>query len=196
VNVAPVAGWTNEVRAAETESLGGEWENTMAEQFDRARATEDIRRIILTYPECVDRGNLDGVVELLTGVKMCNSNGIMAPEVPEEEIPTLTAEDVRRMYSSGVIFYDDGLPHTKHVISNIDIWFSEDCEKANSRSFYQVLQGMDDFPLQVIITGRYEDTYELEDNRWKLRIRREYADMVGDLSRHVRPEVLARLKSH
>ena len=168
----------------------------MAEQFDRARATEDIRRIILTYPECVDRGNLDGVVELLTGVKMCNSNGIMAPEVPEEEIPTLTAEDVRRMYSSGVIFYDDGLPHTKHVISNIDIWFSEDCEKANSRSFYQVLQGMDDFPLQVIITGRYEDTYELEDNRWKLRIRREYADMVGDLSRHVRPEVLARLKSH
>jgi len=168
----------------------------MAEQFDRARATEDIRRIILTYPECVDRGNLDGVVELLTGVKMCNSNGIMAPEVPEEEIPTLTAEDVRRMYSSGVIFYDDGLPHTKHVISNIDISFSEDCEKANSRSFYQVLQGMDDFPLQIIITGRYEDTYDLEDNRWKLRIRREYADMVGDLSHHVRPEVLARLKSH
>jgi hypothetical protein len=168
----------------------------MAEQFDRAKATEDIRRIILSYPERIDRGNIEGVVELLTGVKMCNSNGILAPEVPEEEIPTLSAEDVRRNYSSGVIFYDDGLPHTKHIITNIDIWFSDDSRKANSRAFYQVLQGMDNFPLQVIITGRYEDTYELEDNNWKLRIRREYADIVGDLSRHVRPEVLARLQSH
>jgi hypothetical protein len=168
----------------------------MAEQFDRAKSTEDVRRIILTYPECVDRGNLEGVVDLLTGVKMCNSNGIMAPEVPAAEIPTLSAEDVRRMYSSGVIFYDDGLPHTKHVISNIDIWFSDDGRTANSRSFYQVLQGMDDFPLQVIITGRYEDSFEFEEDRWKLRIRREYADMVGDLSRHVRPEVLARLQAH
>jgi hypothetical protein len=165
-------------------------------QFDRAKATEDIRRVILTYPECIDRGNLKGVADLLTGVKMCNSNGILAPEVPEEEIPTLSAEDVLRNYSSGVIFYDDGLPHTKHVITNIDIWFSDDGRKANSRSFYQVLQGMDDFPLQVIITGRYEDTYELEGSQWKLRIRREYADMVGDLSRHVRPEVLERLQSH
>jgi hypothetical protein len=185
-----------DVRAAINRLTGTEMGRTMAEQFDRAKATEDIRRIILTYPECIDRGNLDGVVELLTGVKMCNSNGILAPEVPDAEIPTLSAEDVRRTYSSGVIFYDDGLPHTKHVITNIDIWFSDDSRRANSRSFYQVLQGMDNFPLQVIITGRYEDTYELEDSHWKLRIRREYADMVGDLSHHVRPEVLARLQSH
>jgi hypothetical protein len=168
----------------------------MGYDFDRAKATEEIRRIILTYPECIDRGDIEGVVNLLTGVKMCNSNGILAPEVPEENIPTLSAEDVRSMYSSGVIFYDDGLPHTKHVIANIDVWFSEDSRKANSRSFYVVLQGLEDFPLQVIITGRYEDTYEYDGAHWRLRIRREYADILGDLSRHVRPEVLARLQTH
>jgi hypothetical protein len=164
--------------------------------FDRAKATEEIRRILLTYPVCIDSGNIDGVVQLLTGVKMCNSNGILAPEVPEEDIPTLSADDVRTMYSSGVIFYEDGLPRTKHLITNIDIWFSEDGRRANTRSYYVVLQGMEDFPLQVIITGRYEDTYECDQGIWKLRIRREYADILGDLSRHVSPEMLAQLQTH
>jgi SnoaL-like domain len=168
----------------------------MANDFDRAKASEEIQRIILAYPECIDRGNIEGVVELLTGVKMCNANGILAEEIPEEEIRTLGADDVRSMYSSGVIFYDDGLPHTKHVITNIDIRFADDGRSATTHSAYMVLQGMADVPLQIIITGRYEDTYELDGGAWKLRIRREYADIVGDLSHHVRPEVLARLQTH
>jgi hypothetical protein len=168
----------------------------MGQEFDRARATEEIRRIILLYPECIDRGNIDGVANLLAGVKMCNSNGILAAEVPEEDIPELSAEDVRSMYTSSVIFYDDGLPHTKHVITNIDVWFSDDGQKAGSRSFYTVLQGLDDFPLQVIIAGRYEDTFEFDGARWQLRIRREYADLVGDISRHVSAETLAQLAAH
>lgn len=167
----------------------------MSKEFDRSLATEEIRRIILSYPEMIDRGNVDGVAQLLDGVRMCNSNGIMAPEVPEEDIPLLTADEVRKMYS-GVIIYDDGLPHTKHVITNIDVWFSEDFQKANSRCFYVVLQGMEGFPLQIIITGRYEDTFALEKGSWRLKIRREYADMVGDLTRHVQPDLLAQLKEH
>lgn len=161
--------------------------------FDRTKAAEEIRRIIMAYPEAVDRGNIPGLVELLSGVKMCNSVGINAPEVPEPAIPTLSAEDVQNMYSR-VIFYEDGLPHTKHLITNVDIWFSEDEKSAGSRSFYTVLQGLDDFPLQVIIAGRYEDTFRLEHGQWRLSIRREYADLVGDLSRHVRPEVMERLQ--
>jgi hypothetical protein len=166
----------------------------MAQDFDRALAREEIERIIVRYPECIDRGNIEGVVALLTGVKMGNSHGILAAEVPEDQMPTLSADDVRAMYSSGVIFYEDGLPYTKHVISNIDVWFSDDRRAANSRATYMVLQGMADFPLQVIITGRYEDTFEFDGETWRLRVRREYADIVGDLSRHVRPEVIARLQ--
>jgi hypothetical protein len=163
--------------------------------FDRAKATEDIRHILFTYPECIDRGNIDGVVELLTGVKMANSNGVNAPQIPEEQLPTLAAEDVRAIYS-GVILYDDGLPHTKHLITNVDIRFSEDGARADTRSYYVVLQALDDFPLQVIITGRYEDTYSNEAGKWRLRIRREYADLIGDLSKHVKPELIAQLETH
>ncbi len=167
----------------------------MARPFNRAKSTEEIRRIVLAYPDLVDRGDIAGVAQLLDGVKMCNSNGILAPEVPEDEIQALTADEVRNMYS-GVIFYEDGLPHTKHVISNIDIWFADDGRKAASRCFYTVLQGFEDFPLQVIIAGRYEDTFDLDGSAWRLRIRREYADLVGDLSRHVKPDVLAMLQTH
>src|ERR1700709_2208752 len=108
--------------------------------FDRAKGTEEIRRKIFAYPEAIDRGNIPAVVELLTGVKMCNSNGINAPEIPEDEIPTLTEDDVKKIYS-GVTLYEDGLPHTKHVITNVDVWFSDDETTANTRSFYIVLQG-------------------------------------------------------
>jgi SnoaL-like domain len=163
--------------------------------FDRAKATEDIRRIIHTYPEAIDRGNVPAVVKLLTGVKMCNSLGITAPEVPEDEIPVLTAADVEAIYK-GVTLYEDGLPHTKHVITNIDVEFSDDFKSARTRSFYIVLQALENFPLQIIITGRYEDTYREENGVWKLKIRREYADLLGDLSHHVSPELVAQLNGH
>jgi hypothetical protein len=161
--------------------------------FDRALATEQIRRIILAYPEAIDRGNVPAVIDLLTGVKMCNSLGIMSPEVPESEIPVLTADDVRKIYS-GVTLYD-GNPHTKHVITNIDVNFADDGQSARSRSFYIVLQARPGFPLQIIITGRYEDTYAYEAGEWKLKIRREYADLIGDLTNHLEPELLATLQA-
>ncbi len=158
----------------------------MDTRFDRAHATQEVRRLILAYPWLIDRGDIEGVVRLLEGVKLCTT------EDAEEDVVALSAYDVRRLYS-GVILYD-GLPHTKHVITNIDIWFSDDGSGAGSTSHYVVLQGLPDFPLQVIITGRYEDTFEFDGEAWRLRLRREAADIVGDLSRHVKPELLPQIQ--
>jgi hypothetical protein len=158
----------------------------MTETWDRAQGLEQIRRIVLAYPEMIDRGDIDGVARLFEGIKMCTM------DAAEDDVPTLSAEDIKAMYA-GVILYDDGLPHTKHVITNIDVRFSEDGQTAVSRSHYSVLQGLPDFPLQVIITGRYEDTFGFDGEAWRLRVRREAADMVGDLRRHVKPELLAQI---
>lgn len=158
----------------------------MSETWERAKGVEEIRRIVLTYPELIDRGDIEGVATLFRGIKMCTM------DASEEEVPTLSADDIRGMYA-GVILYEDGLPHTKHVITNIDIRFSEDGQTATCRSHYSVLQGLPDFPLQVIITGRYEDTFGFNGEVWKLLVRREAADIVGDLSRHVKPELLAQI---
>jgi len=164
--------------------------------FDRALATEQIRRIILSYPELVDRGDLAGVGRLLAGVRFGAASGRNAPVIPREQLTTRTAEEVRQTYESAVIFYDDGLPHTKHIISNIDIAFSDDRQTASSRCYYAVLQALDDFPLQLIIAGRYEDVFEATPEGWRLTTRREYSDLVGDLRRHVQAGVAHHLSSN
>jgi hypothetical protein len=153
--------------------------------FDRALATEHIRRIILSYPELIDRGDVAGVARLLAGVRFGSATGRNAPVIPMDALTRRTADEVRELYQNAVIFYDDGLPHTKHLISNIDISFSKDRQTASSRSYYAVLQALEGFPLQLIIAGRYEDVFEATAVGWKLVIRREYADLIGDLSHHV-----------
>jgi hypothetical protein len=154
--------------------------------FDRAWATEQIRRLILSYPELIDRGDLAGVGRLLGGVRFGSATGRNAPVIPLDQLTTRSAEQVEEVYREAVIIYDDGLPHTKHVISNIDITFSDDRQTATSRSYYAVLQALEDFPLQLIIAGRYEDAFAATGDGWRLAIRREYADLIGDLHHHVK----------
>jgi hypothetical protein len=156
--------------------------------FDRALATEQIRRIILSYPNLIDRGDVVGVGRLLSGVRFGNAVGRNAPVIALDDLIVRRASEVENLYRNAVIFYDDGLPHTKHLVSNIDISFSDDRQFATTRSYYAVLQALPDFPFQVIIAGRYEDVFEATHDGWKLTIRREYADLIGDLSHHVRLE--------
>jgi 3-phenylpropionate/cinnamic acid dioxygenase small subunit len=163
--------------------------------YDEALDVEQIRRIILSYPERVDRGDFAGVGELLAGVRLGGAVGRNAPPVPEDRLRALSAADVEGRYRSSVLTYKDGLPGTKHVITNIDISFSDDASTASARSYYTVLQALEDFPLQIVISGRYEDVFLRTADGWRLDIRREYADLVGDLSRHVSAEAMRDLSA-
>lgn len=158
-----------------------------------AAAVEKIRRIILTYPERVDRGDFAGVGDLLAGVKFGGASGRRAPAVPDSELQSRTAAEVEEMYRASVILYPDGLPHTKHLITNVDIDLADDLQSARSLCYYTVLQAVGDFPLQIIIAGRYQDEFTQTDGTWKLTARREYSDLVGDLSRHVTPRALQQI---
>ena len=44
--------------------------------------------------------------------------------------------------------------------------------------------------MQPIISGRYHDTMKRIDGRWRFTERRFLVDLVGDLSRHLRFELL------
>jgi 3-phenylpropionate/cinnamic acid dioxygenase small subunit len=161
--------------------------------FDRALATEQIRRIVLTYPERVDRGDFAAVGTFLDGVKFGGAVGRNAGRVPDEQMRSMTAAEIESLYHAAVLVHDDGLPHTKHLITNIDVQFADDGRSATARSYYTVLQGMSDFPLQIIISGRYDDEFEAFDGGWRLVSRREYTDLVGDLSKHVSADTLREL---
>jgi hypothetical protein len=56
---------------------------------------------------------------------------------------------------------------------------------AHARSYFTVLQQVDDFPLQIVIAGRYHDRFERVDGEWRLTERVILCDLIGDLSRHL-----------
>ncbi len=85
----------------------------------------------------------------------------------------------------GVIIYEDGTPHTKHVITNLVIDHEDGAAEATARSYFTVLQANDGV-LQPIIAGRYHDRFEQVDGDWRFAERIIHPDLQGDLSRHMR----------
>jgi ketosteroid isomerase-like protein len=136
---------------------------------------EAIRALIHEYAELIDLGQLDAVAALFT-------HGTWSS--PGRGTPLRGAEQVRHAYD-GVILYD-GIPCTKHVISNVTIEIADDGATATARSYFTVLQARPDLPLQPIIAGRYHDRFERADDAWRFADRQIIPDLIGDLSRHLR----------
>jgi uncharacterized protein (TIGR02246 family) len=136
---------------------------------------EAIRALIHEYAERIDTGDLDGLATLFADATWSS---------PGRGTPLRGAEQVRRAYD-GVILYD-GIPSTKHVISNVTIDITGDGDTAMARSYFTVLQARPDFPLQPVIAGRYHDRFERVDGRWRFADRQIIPDLIGDLSRHLR----------
>lgn len=140
--------------------------------------SEEIRGLLARYCELIDDGDFDGVGKLFARGRLVDSGG-------RELAAGATA--VAEFYLTSEILYD-GSPRTKHLVLNTT--FERDGNAVVTRSSYLVLQALDDFPLQPIITGRYIDRFELDDaGRWWFVERRFFVDLVGDLSRHLRYQV-------
>jgi ketosteroid isomerase-like protein len=136
---------------------------------------EAIRALIHEYAERIDLGDLDGLAEMFAAATWGS---------PGRGTPLRGTEQVRRGYD-GVILYD-GIPSTKHVISNVTIEVTGDGSAATARSYFTVLQARPDLPLQPIIAGRYHDRFERVAGRWRFADRQIIPDLIGDLSRHLR----------
>jgi 3-phenylpropionate/cinnamic acid dioxygenase small subunit len=134
-----------------------------------------IARLVYRYAELIDQGDLDRVASLFehatwgSGTRTERMRG---------------TEQVRHMYD-GVILYEDGTPHTKHVITNLVIDHEEGATQATARSYFTVLHAHDGV-LQPIIAGRYHDRFECVDGQWRFAERIIHPDLQGDLSRHMR----------
>ena len=95
------------------------------------------------------------------------------------------AEQVRAILKGLTQVYDDGLPHSHYVVSNLMIEIDDSGDKASSWAYYTVFQSLPDFPLQPISAGRYEDRFERVDGKWRFTSRDMHADHSADLSRHM-----------
>jgi 3-phenylpropionate/cinnamic acid dioxygenase small subunit len=146
--------------------------------FGMGDSAIEITNLIYRYAELIDAGDLDAVAELFTHGRVCGvENG------PPETVFTGVAA-VRRMYK-GVRIHDDGTPKTKHITSNVQLEIDEAGGTARSKAYYCVTQATPELPLQVIVTGRYHDTFHRLDGVWWFDSRTMFVDQVGDVSHHL-----------
>lgn len=134
-----------------------------------------IEKLVYTYAERIDAGDLAGVAQLFTHGRIAAAPGFVV-EGPEQ---------VRRLYEGSTRLYDDGTPHTKHVTSNVIVEVAGDGETGRARSYFTVFQQTDVLPLQPIIAGRYRDSFHRVDGEWWFDTREMLVDLKGDLSQHL-----------
>jgi 3-phenylpropionate/cinnamic acid dioxygenase small subunit len=139
-------------------------------------ARDAITALIHLYAEHVDGGDLDGVAALFTESTYGAEGG------PRRRG---TAEVLAALRDA--IILHDGVPRTKHVITNLTIDVDESAGTATARSYFTVLQATPTLPLQPILAGRYRDRFGCGAEGWHFADRRIFIDLVGELREHVRP---------
>jgi hypothetical protein len=135
-----------------------------------------ITALIHQYAFRIDAGDLDGLAALFEHAELGST---VRPE-------RMRGATEARGYYRGVILYEDGTPHTMHCITNVTVAVDDTARTASARSYFTVLQQVDDFPLQPIIAGQYRDRFEKVGDTWRFTERVISPDLIGDLTRHMR----------
>jgi hypothetical protein len=94
----------------------------------------------------------------------------------------------RRLIEHGMVLHE-GSPCTHHLISNLSVQLDDDGVHATSLCSVTVLQALADFPLQVVLSGRYHDSFARDAGGWHFVHRDMHVVLRGDTSRHSRHEM-------
>lgn len=135
-----------------------------------------IKNVVLSYVELLDLGDLDGLANVFARATV---------RTHRSAIELRGAEAFKEFIEHGVQFYD-GIPSTKHVVSNLIVEIDDDRHTATARSYYTAFQARPELPLQPILAGRFHDRLERDGEDWHIVERVIYADLIGDLRFHVK----------
>lgn len=136
----------------------------------------EIVNLLFRYAEAVDGGRFDDVSTLFEAAEVFMGG-------PDR--PSMPGSQVGSMMEKLVMVYD-GVPNTKHVVTNT-IVEADDRDHASTRSYFTVTQCVpDEFPLQVVASGRYHDRFVRTADGWRFSERIVHFDHRGDTSFHLR----------
>lgn len=142
-------------------------------------ATRQIANLVYGLAEAIDDGDHDRIEHLF---------GDATFQLDGHETRAGGAAFRRTIERS--MIHHDGRPRTLHVVTNLRIDVDPHPYAAVSRSYVTVYQALPDFPLQVVLTGRYRDSFSCgPDNRWTWVSRHMQIDHLGDTSRHTRTDL-------
>jgi 3-phenylpropionate/cinnamic acid dioxygenase small subunit len=136
----------------------------------------EIEKLMFTYAELMDAGDLVAVAELFAHAELWNDKGEMVQG----------REAVLGRFKRGVRILPDGTPRTKHVTTNVIIDVDEAGDAAQARSYVMVLQEVEgEITLQPIFAGGYADEFQRVDGAWRFSKRTKLSHLIGDLSGHL-----------
>ena len=156
-------------------------------ELQKLLAEREITRLLFAYHEAINRGRFEELGELFEHAtyqtvyaRTAEAHGDPAgrwrrPELADHGPPLRGA-------AAGALHRDERGGQRRRL--------------AHHRRVVQLLHGVPGpprllrrhggrLPLQAITAGRYEDTFEVIDDRWRFRSRQIRADLSGDLSRHM-----------
>lgn len=135
---------------------------------------DQIENLMARYCRLYDDGDFESYAELFRHGDIGGPTGDFS-----------TVEEIADYHRRNCLLYD-GVPNTRHVVTNIEIHVDDEARTATGGSYVTIYQATPDFPLQAIFVGSYLDRFHEVDGRWWFTERRAVAHLVGDLSRHAR----------
>ena len=153
----------------------------MSNPLDPAQARMAIESLMFRYAEYIDAGDFKSLAALFAHARMIG---------PKGDVQGTGSAEIEKIYHRSTQLYADGSPMTQHVTTNLIFEFAQDGRSCAVRSRFTVVQGLDDFPLQPVITGYYEDRFAYSEALgWHFVERRMKPKLGGDLSRHLKYEL-------
>ena len=134
-----------------------------------------ITALVHRYAELLDGGDIEGVVELLADATWRSA---ATGDVRRGH------DEIKQVYDRVILY--DGIPRTRHLMTNLIIELGESGDEASGRLSFTVLQQLDDGPIAAVVSGRYHDRYRRGPDGWHFADRLFIVDLVGDQSRHFR----------
>ncbi|MDX9887168.1 nuclear transport factor 2 family protein [Thauera sp.] len=135
-----------------------------------------ICNLLYRYAEAIDEGRLKDAAALFLHARI--EAGAAGP---------LDADGLLALWRKILVIHPCGTPRTRHLVTNPILDIDEATGTAQVRSCFTVMQATDDFPLQIIASGRYHDRFARIGGQWCF-VERDYRqlDFIGDLSQHLR----------
>jgi hypothetical protein len=144
-------------------------------------SVDEITNLIYEYYHRMDLGNYEGVASLY-GETAQMRDGVTGA--------SWTGKDETFALWKGLVKIYDGIPLTKHCVTNVVVDVDEDAGTASAKCYVIEFQATEHLPLQPVIVGRWYDELERADGKWRFKTRTWFSDLVGNLSAHLNPAAL------
>jgi 3-phenylpropionate/cinnamic acid dioxygenase small subunit len=141
------------------------------------RARDEITAIVHRYAWLLDRGDVDGVLDLFTRAtwRSATTGTVLR-----------SREELRPVYQA--LVPTDGPIRTRHLMHNLVIEHDDGADDARARCSYTVLEGGEPgAPVRILLVGRYDDTYHRGPDGWHLTDRVFHVDLDATSPRRSRP---------